>query len=384
MDPLSNPFPAADLLDWYYMHKRDLPWRETKDPYSIWVSEIMLQQTRVATVIPYYQRFMARFSTVCDLAAAELDDLLKLWEGLGYYRRAVYMHKAARVICHERDGHVPTTASDLQTLPGIGAYTSAAIASIAFGEPIAAVDGNVHRVIARYYGLESDLRKTETQHEIRTLAQNALSHTDPGGFNQALMDLGSGVCTPSSPSCNSCPLSGSCIAFHQTKTDTIPYKSPAKKSPHHTIGVGVIRRDNGTYLIAKRPLDGMLGGLWEFPGGKQEPGESIRECVVRELREELGTEVEPTQKLAEIDHAYSHFTITLHAYLCVIKHGTPQKKHHDKLLWLTPSEMASYSFPKANKVLLGLIREAEETMEGNGRGGVDGGNTAGGQELPHE
>jgi len=360
---MEQTFPADDLLDWYYIHRRELPWRETRNPYAIWVSEIMLQQTRVVTVIPYYQRFLARFPTVCDLANASLDDLMKLWEGLGYYRRAVHMHKAANTVCHEMGGKFPETAAGLQILAGIGTYTSAAIASIAYGEPVAAVDGNIYRVMARFYGLESDLRKTETQRQIHQLAQEALSKTDPGAFNQALMDLGSEVCTPSSPSCNSCPLSGDCIAFHQTKTDTIPYKSPAKKSPHHVIGVGVIRSDEGTYLIAKRPLDGMLGGLWEFPGGKKEPGETIQDCVVRELREELGTHVTTHKKLAEIDHAYSHFTITMHAYLCKIQSGMPEKRHHDELRWVTAAEMDSYSFPKANKVLIGVIKEAEEIGE---------------------
>lgn len=358
---MENTFPANDLLDWYFIHRRELPWRESRDPYAIWVSEIMLQQTRVGTVIPYYRRFMDRFPTVCDLANASLDDLMKLWEGLGYYRRAVHMHKAAKTVCFEQDGQFPATAAGLQKLTGIGTYTSAAIASIAYGEPVAAVDGNVYRVMARFYGLESDLRKTETQREIHTLAQKALSKADPGSFNQSLMDLGSEICTPSSPSCTSCPLSSDCIAFHQTKTDTIPYKSPAKKSPHHVIGVGVIRSDEGTYLIAKRPLNGMLGGLWEFPGGKKESGESIRECVVRELREELGTDVITLNKLAEIDHAYSHFTITMHAYLCEIRSGIPEKRHHDELRWVTPAEMELFSFPKANKVLIGVIQEASET-----------------------
>ena len=339
------------------MHKRDLPWRRSSDPYAIWVSEIMLQQTRVDTVIPYFYRFLERFPTVCSLAEAPLDDLFKIWEGLGYYRRAVNMKKAAQTVCDELEGRFPTSSHQLQELSGIGPYTSAAIASIAFQEPAAAVDGNVIRVMTRYYGIESDIRKTKTQKEVRDAAGEAISNERPGAFNQALMDLGSGICTPSSPECGACPLSVGCAAFQQVKTDTIPYKSPGKKVPHHEIGVGVIQDHSGALLIAKRPLNGLLGGLWEFPGGKKEPGETLEACVIRELQEELGCVVEPFQKIAVIDHAYSHFKITMHAYLCRLKTGEPQALQPDEIRWVNPDELDHFSFPKANKMLIRAILE---------------------------
>ena len=281
-------FPVANLLDWFHKNKRSMPWRETSDPYKIWISEIMLQQTQVNTVIPYYERFLERFPSVEDLAEAPQQTVLKMWEGLGYYSRARNMHKAAREVVTEYDSQFPDTYGKLLKLKGIGPYTAAAVSSIAFQRQQAVVDGNVIRVLSRYFGIRDDVRRSAVKHDIQDIADSIIPESEPGDFNQAVMELGATVCTPKKPECGSCPLSVDCVAYKTAETDTIPYKSPRKKVPHHNIGVGLITNESGELLIALRPDDAMLGGLWEFPGGKKEDGESIVKTVERELNEELG------------------------------------------------------------------------------------------------
>lgn len=318
----------------------------------------MLQQTRVDTVIPYYNRFIKKFPTVKDLAEADRQDVLKLWEGLGYYSRARNMQDAARQVVKELGGKMPDNYAGLITLKGIGPYTAAAISSIAFGEKQAVVDGNVLRVICRYYGITDDIRSARTKIEVQEIVGKLIPGSRPGDFNQAVMELGATVCTPANPNCENCPVSTNCIAFKTARTDTLPYKSSAKKIPHHQIGVGIIvDPERGKLLIARRPEDAMLGGLWEFPGGKQKKGEQITETVKRELDEELGVEVSVFEKLTELKHAYSHFKITMHAYWCRIEKGTPKPKSSSELKWVSPSELEQYPFPKANKTLTELITE---------------------------
>ncbi len=345
------------LLDWFNSNKRDLAWRKTNDPYKIWVSEIMLQQTRVDQATPYYHRFIKRFPDVYELAKAPQDDLLKIWEGLGYYSRARNMQFAANQIVEDFGGKFPDSEKDVRSLKGIGPYTSAAILSIAFGKPFAVVDGNVIRVLSRLAGIEEDVRKKEVIKQIQHLADEFLNHDNPGDHNQAVMELGATICTPKNPKCHSCPLQLQCTATKLIKTDTIPYKSPAKKRPHKHIGVGVIVDDENRLLIAKRPNDVMLGGLWEFPGGKKENDESIEQTITRELEEELGVTVETGGKITEIKHAYSHFTITLHAYYCRITDGEPLAKSSQEIRWVNRKELQDFPFPKANKQLTELLVE---------------------------
>jgi A/G-specific adenine glycosylase len=347
-----SDFPAADLLDWFDKNKRSMPWRETSDPYKIWISEIMLQQTQVATVIPYYNRFLEKFPTVDTLADASQQSVLKVWEGLGYYSRARHMHAAAKAVVENFNSTFPNTYNGLLKLKGIGPYTAAAVSSIAFQQRHAVVDGNVIRVLSRYYGITDDVRRSKVKSEIQSLADSILSEERPGDFNQALMELGATICTPTQPACDSCPLSLNCIAYKQSKTDTIPYKSPRKKVPHHNIGVGLITDSDDRLLISLRPDDAMLGGLWEFPGGKKEKGEPIKTTVKRELREELGVDVSVGDKFMDLKHAYSHFKITLHAYWCKIENGSPSPKSSEEIRWVTLGEIDEYPFPKANKVLI--------------------------------
>lgn len=328
-----------------------MPWRDCGDPYRIWVSEIMLQQTRVDQATPYFEQFMERFPTVHDLAKAEQQEVLRVWEGLGYYSRARHLHAASKLVVNEFDGKVPNNWEDINKLKGVGPYTAAAVLSIAFQKKHAVMDGNVIRVLSRYFGIEDNVRTTKTKNVIQDYADELIPEKRPGDFNQALMELGATVCTPSNPDCEECPLQEDCVAFKTLRTEEIPYKSKKKKRPHHQIGVGIIMNEEEEVLIALRPNDAMLGGLWEFPGGKQNEDEEMPDTVKRELKEELGVEVTVKKPFMKLDHAYSHFKITMHAYLCKIKDGTPKPKSSQEVRWISINELGDYPFPKANRKL---------------------------------
>ncbi len=350
-------FPTENLLQWFEANKREMPWRNTDDPYKIWISEIMLQQTRVDTVIPYYERFLEAFPTVYDLANAKQQQVLKLWEGLGYYSRGRNLHQASKTVVEYYDGTLPSEYKEITSLKGVGPYTASAVLSIAFNKKFAVVDGNVIRVLTRFYGIEDDIRSSSTKKQVQQLADDIIPEDNPGDFNQAVMELGATVCKPSNPLCNECPLSINCTAYQTARTETIPYKSPAKKIPHHTIGIGLIVNSSGELLIALRPNDVMLGGLWEFPGGKKEDGETIKQTVARELKEELGTEVKVYAKFRRLKHAYSHFRITLHSFWCEIISGEPTPKSSKEVRWVSLHEIDEFPFPKANKSLIDDLKK---------------------------
>lgn len=354
---MTDDFPTDKLIDWFHEHKREMPWRSSSDPYKIWVSEIMLQQTRVDQAQPYFDRFIKRFPTVYDLAEASQQEVLKVWEGLGYYSRARHLHHAAQKVVEEYEGKLPDTYEEISDLKGIGPYTAAAVLSIAFHKPYAAVDGNIVRVLTRYFGIEEDIRSSKTRRKIQELADKLIDEDQPGDFNQALMELGALVCTPTNPTCNKCPLKAACSAFNQVKTDEIPYKSPSRSKPHHHIGVAVLLNGNDQVLVALRPDDVMLGGLWEFPGGKNKDNESIRETVKRECREELGVDIDLYQHIASIDHAYSHFKITLHAFTGRISNGKPTPKESQQIKWVPLDQLDEYPFPKANRTLINKLTD---------------------------
>jgi len=343
---------AARLLAWYAKHKRDLPWRrDAHDPYRVWISEIMLQQTQVATVIPYYERFLARFPTVQALADAELDDVLKVWEGAGYYARARNLHRAAKEIVARFDGKLPGTVDELLTLPGIGRYTAGAIASIAFQRDAPVLDGNVIRVLCRYFKIEQNPKEGKFQRELWGLAETLLPRGRAGEFNQALMELGATVCTPRNPQCGVCPLKRNCQARRLGMQDRLPARAKKPKVPHHEIAVGVVRK-RGKILIAQRPAEKLLGGLWEFPGGHREKNESLAACVRREVKEELGITVKVEGEFAVVDHAYSHFSITMHAFHCRWVSGRPRAIGCAAWKWIAPKDLDDYAFPKANRKII--------------------------------
>jgi A/G-specific adenine glycosylase len=339
------------LLKWYDANKRPLPWRQTRDPYRILVSEIMLQQTQVDTVIPYYHRFLKTFPTFKALAKAPLGKVLKHWEGLGYYSRARNLHALAKAVCKKHGGKLPSDPEALRALPGIGPYTAGALLSIAFNKDYAVLDGNVERVLARRLGLTHDLRSTVARKALWALAESMVPQGRAGDYNQAVMDLGATICTPKNAKCDICPTHESCVAKDKQLVDAIPFKKKSKAIPHYQIGVGVVRKGN-QLLISQRPLNGLLGGLWEFPGGKQEPKESMKDCVRREIAEELGIKVSVGSKLAEIDHAYSHFKITLHAHECFYVSGEPQAIGCRAWKWVKPAQLKNFAFPAANQPII--------------------------------
>ncbi len=277
-----------DLLGWYDEHRRDLPWRDEHDPYRVWISEVMLQQTQVTTVVPYYERFVRRFPSLEDLAAAPLDSVLKAWEGLGYYARARNLHAAARQVMADHSGQLPTSFATLRKLPGFGDYTAGAVASIAFGERVPAVDGNVKRVLARLLAITDDVSRGASIRRLHAIATDLVPSERAGDFNQALMELGATVCTPTSPRCALCPLRAECDGLAQGVQESLPVKASRRERPHYDVTAAVIRRADGFLLIAQRKPEAMLGGLWEFPGGKRRSGESLPQCLRREVREELG------------------------------------------------------------------------------------------------
>ena len=260
-----------------------MPWRETDDPYRIWVAEIMLQQTRVDTVRDYYHRFLKAFPTVGALADAERDEVLKRWEGLGFYARARHLHEAAQRVVEEHDGTVPDTMDAIKDLKGIGPYTAAAVLSIAHQKPHAVLDGNVTRVLSRVFAVEEDATTSTAQRHLRALANELLDPKRAGDFNQAMMELGALVCTPSTPLCDRCPLQNVCRAHDAGTEEDYPIMPESKPVPHHDIAVGLVFDADDRLLIQRRPDEGLLGGLWEFPGGKQEEGESTETACRREI-----------------------------------------------------------------------------------------------------
>ncbi len=341
------------LLRWFRREARDLPFRRTRDPYAVWLSEIMFQQTRIDQGLPYYERFIRALPSVEALAAVQEDAVLKLWEGLGYYRRARNLHRAAKMIVEAGDGF-PQTAEQWMRLPGIGRYTAGAIASIAFGERVPVLDGNVTRVLTRLFDIDRYVGEAATIRHLWDLAGVLVPAKDPGAFNQAMMELGARMCMPRQPRCAECPVRGVCEARARGTQDQRPCVRPAKRVPHHEVVVAAIVK-NGRYLLGKRPEGGMLGGLWEFPGGKVEPGETHRAALVREAREELGIRIRVKGIVAVVNHAYSHFRVTLNVYRCEWVSGTPRPNVHAALRWIPRSQLTQYPLPKANHKFLELL-----------------------------
>ncbi|MGC9333009.1 MAG: A/G-specific adenine glycosylase [Anaerolineae bacterium] len=344
------------LLAWYERHQRDLPWRQNHNPYAIWVAEIMLQQTRVETVIAYYQRFMKRFPTLEALAEASLDDVLKAWEGLGYYARARNLHKAARRVVRELNGRLPARSEDLSRLPGVGQYTAAAIASIAFGQDDVALDGNLRRVLCRLFGIDDDPGRTNTQRRLAELAEAMLPAGQAGDFNQALMDLGATICTPATPRCLICPLIGACQAQQEGIQNELPIRATRSHRPHRDVTAGVIWDDKDHLLITQRPVDSLLGGLWEFPGGKRRPGEALPDCLHREIHEELAIKIQVGDLLTTIEHAFTHFQMTLYAFDCRWLSGAPKCLGCSDLRWVTLDELDAFAFPVADQKIISFLR----------------------------
>jgi A/G-specific adenine glycosylase len=348
---------SEKLLEWYDVNSRDLPWRGMKDPYAIWVSEIMLQQTRVETVIPYFERWMKRFPTLQYLADASEQDVLKAWEGLGYYSRGRNLHKAARRVVEQYEGKLPEERIELAKLPGIGEYTAGAIASMAFGKDEIALDGNIRRVLARLFDVELEARSPEGIQALETLARQNLPSGRAGDFNQAMMDIGATLCTPRAPRCLLCPLAEMCKSLQLGTQEERPVLKARPAIPHIIVTAAIIQC-NGKVLVAQRPTDGLLGGMWEFPGGKLEPGETLDECLSREIDEELGVSILVGEPFGVYEHAYTHFRVTLHAFLCRLLEGEPRPIQARDLLWKEAPDLAQLPMGKIDRQIARALMQA--------------------------
>ena len=358
-DPKIRAAFAERLLAWFARHARDLPWRQERTPYRVWVAEVMLQQTRAETVVPYYERFLARFPTVEALADASLEEVLKLWEGLGYYARARNLHAAARQVVAAQGGQLPDTFEGLLSLPGVGRYIGGAVASLAFGRDVAAVDGNARRVLCRVMRIREDVTRSGVQRKLEALATDLLPRGRAGAFNEALIELGATVCAPRAPRCDRCPLRGLCLAYREGDPEALPVRRPRRQVPHYDVAAAVTSRADGRVLVAQRNADDMLGGLWEFPGGKREDGETLAGCLVREMREELDVEVEVGELLVVVRHAYTHFRITLHAFRCRLAAGEPRCLDCAAFRWVTLAELDALPMSVADRRIALALSQVE-------------------------
>ena len=346
----------VDLPAWFRHHRRRLPWRTRRTPYRVWISELMLQQTRVEQARDYFLRFMRRFPDLKALAAARQQDVLKIWEGLGYYSRARQAHRTAQWLIKQCGGRFPRTYAGLLALPGIGPYTAAAVGSLAFQLDVAVVDGNVRRVLSRVFACGEDLRSAASQKKLQARADQLLPHGRSALFNEAVMELGALCCTPRQPRCPACPLRTVCLGLAQGRPADYPFRPARKKRPHKIVGAGVIVNRRGDFLIARRPEHKMLGGLWEFPGGTLEPGETMEQCIARELREEMGLRVRVGPRLTVVQHAYSHFTIALHAHWCRIQAGRPRNIQCQDHAWVPLAKLGHYPFSRADHHIIAALK----------------------------
>ncbi|AFV01706.1 hypothetical protein UNSWDHB_2952 [Dehalobacter sp. UNSWDHB] len=335
------------LLAWYDQNKRDLPWRRTNDPYAVWLSEIMLQQTRVDTVIDYYLRFLERFPDICSLADADEEDVLTLWKGLGYYRRARNLHQAAVVVRDRYSGNFPRTYPEIRALPGIGDYTAGAIASIAYNLPYPAVDGNVLRVITRLLGLEADISQQKTQKQIAEMIREMIPKDRAGEFTQALMELGAMCCTPNTPGCRDCPWCTVCTAHRTHRETVLPVKKKAKKAARFDYWTALVYND-GDILMEYRSNTQLLGNMWGLPLVNKESGPSAEELYRREWELDLRF----IKHLGSVRHVFTHQVWQMDVILFSLK---PDSEVKSGLAWISREKLKNLPIPKAFQKVLQLM-----------------------------
>jgi A/G-specific adenine glycosylase len=359
MQPLKRETVRAiqrKLVGWFGKNQRNLPWRRKYLPYEVWISEVMLQQTQVKTVLPYYERWMSRFPDMACVADAPEDILLKQWEGLGYYSRARNIQRTARILVQEFSGSLPEDYPTLRKLPGIGHYTASAILSLAFNRDYPVVDGNVKRVFSRLFDISKPVSHRESLRFIEESAQALLPLGKARNFNQGLMELGAVVCVPRNPRCPLCPIEKECRSRLLGIESSRPVSSPPKPTQSIDVAVGVLV-SNGRMFIQKRPPEGLMPLLWEFPGGKVKSGETPEEALVREFMEELDVRIGNLEKIAVIRHSYTSFRVTLHAYRCRLepKGQRPVLRSAVDSKWVNRRELPDYPFPAANQKLILML-----------------------------
>jgi len=355
---------SSRLLSWYRKNKRTLPWRDPlrADPYTVWVSEIMLQQTRVEAVIPYFERWMRLFPDVRALAMASEQDVLNAWEGLGYYSRARNLHKAARLVVDGHNGEIPRDLQELHKLPGIGRYTVGAIASIAFNMDVSTLDGNIKRVYARLFDVTEPVDSPAGEKILWNLADDNIPKGQAGDYNQALMDLGAMICVPKNPRCLICPVMELCKARQNGTQEQRPVRKPKKDVPHYVHAAGVIIK-RGKVLLAHRPSKGLLGGMWEFPNGRVigEPAKELAKALKTgyqlKLRLKRGWNIQNKKALGVVQHAYSHFKVTVYAFECELVSMSKGKN----LKWISLKELDHYPMGKIDRQIAHRIGQQNHT-----------------------
>ncbi|NUQ84977.1 MAG: A/G-specific adenine glycosylase [Anaerolineales bacterium] len=335
-------------MDWCHKNKRILPWRDRPDAYSVWVSEIMLQQTRVETVIPYFENWMRLFPTVAALANASEREVLNAWEGLGYYSRARNLRQAAKIVAGDLEGKIPHDVETLRKLPGIGRYTAGAIASIAFGMDEPVLDGNVKRVYARLFDVTEAVNSPKGEKLLWDIARENLPKGKAGDFNQALMELGATICAPRSPRCPICPLREMCMARANGTQELRPVKKLKKETPHYIHAAGVIVGE-GKVLLAQRPSKGLLGGMWEFPNGRVD-GDPSR-GVAKALRSGYSLKVRRKEALGIVHHAYTHFKVTVYVFRC----DPLSIPENENLEWVLPGNLGDFPMGKVDRQIAGMV-----------------------------
>ena len=346
----SNHYFSTSLLHWYDSNRRDLPWRKTNDLYKIWLSEVMLQQTRVDTVIPYYKKWVEKFKTIKSVASADGQTLLKLWEGLGYYSRCRNFQKACKIIVNNYSGEIPLDFQKFRLLPGVGDYTASAVFSIGLKQNYPALDGNVRRVMARVLKIKN-ITKRNNKRIYNTLIK-WMDRERPGDINQALMDLANSICCVDHALCSTCPINEICMANKMSIPESYPARMKKKVIPHKEFVAGIIWKGN-KFLITKRKENALLGGLWEFPGVEIVSSETPIGSLRRKIKEEWAIDINIKKKVGYIKHAYSHFKITLTLYQCQAQGSV--KTMNREYRWITPAEIKIFPFPKSNHKLFNVL-----------------------------
>ena len=355
MLPSDLPAFQNELLHWFARHQRDLPWRRSYDPYAVWISEIMLQQTQVTTVLPYFSRWMTTLPTIESVAEASEETILKLWEGLGYYSRAQNIRKAAQRILEEHQGEFPGDFEKILALPGIGRYTAGAIASVAFNQDKPVVDGNVERVICRLMNFRENPKSAAMRKTLWHLAESWIPRGQARFFNQALMELGALICLPQSPACLVCPAQAFCHALQAGSPEQVPAKAQRRPLQSITTVLAVIQKEE-RFLIRKRPAEGLMAGLWEFPNIPLNGKRDMQQTLIDGMREQHQVGISIERRLSTIKHGYTSFKVTLHCFLCACEDNKPPGESAS-VKWVALNQLGRFSFPSAHVRLIRLLQD---------------------------